>query len=95
MVPFPPGGTTDVVGHLVASALLRGIGQAGHRRQSRPGGGVIGADNVAKSPPDGYTLMVFHIGMVYGPALYASLPYDVLKDFSPSASSASRRVPSW
>ncbi|MEP9376019.1 tripartite tricarboxylate transporter substrate binding protein [Aquabacter sp. CN5-332] len=83
VVPFPPGGTTDVVGRLVASALSEELGKPVIVDNRGGAGGVIGADNVAKSPPDGYTLMVFHIGMVYGPALYASLPYDVLKDFSP------------
>ena len=46
-------------------------------------GGVLGADLVAKAAPDGQTLLVFHSGLAYEPALYKQLPYDVEKDFTP------------
>jgi tripartite-type tricarboxylate transporter receptor subunit TctC len=46
-------------------------------------GGTIGADAVAKASPDGYTLLLFHIGLIYGSALYKALPYDVVEDFAP------------
>jgi len=83
VVPFPPGGTTDVIARLVAPALAKELGQQFVIDNRGGAGGTIGADIVAKAPADGYTLLLFHIGMVYGPALYKTLPYDVVKDFAP------------
>jgi len=84
VVPFTPGGTTDILGRLVAQKLSESIG-----RQvivdNRPGaGGTIGSDIVAKSPADGYTLIMGHIGTFgVNPTLYPKLPYDAVKDFQP------------
>ncbi len=84
VVPFTPGGTTDILGRLVAQKLSEAFG-----RQvivdNRPGaGGTIGSDIVAKSPPDGYTLIMGHIGTFgVNPTLYPKLPYDAVKDFQP------------
>jgi len=84
VVPFTPGGTTDILGRLVAQKLSESIG-----RQvivdNRPGaGGTIGSDIVAKSPADGYTLIMGHIGTFgVNPTLYPKLSYDAVKDFQP------------
>jgi tripartite-type tricarboxylate transporter receptor subunit TctC len=83
VVPFLAGGTTDIVGRLVAQELSKaGINAV---VENRPGaGGNIGAEQVAKSPADGYTLFVGTVG-THGinASLYAKLPYDPIKDFAP------------
>ena len=83
IVPFPPGGTTDVVARIMAANLSKELGQQFIIDNRGGAGGSIGADMAAKSPADGYTLLLFHLGMVFGPALYGSLPYDVVNDFAP------------
>ena len=83
IVPFPPGGTTDVVARIIAASLSKELGQQFVIDNRGGAGGTIGADMAAKSPPDGYALLLFHLGMVFGPALYGSLPYDVTNDFAP------------
>jgi tripartite-type tricarboxylate transporter receptor subunit TctC len=83
IVPFLAGGTTDIVGRLVAQELTKaGINAV---VENRPGaGGNIGAEQAAKSQPDGYTLFVGTVG-THGinSSLYAKLPYDPIKDFAP------------
>jgi tripartite-type tricarboxylate transporter receptor subunit TctC len=84
VVPFTPGGSTDIIGRVVAQKL----GEAWGTQvivDNRPGaGGNIGVEIVAKSPPDGYTLLVGHIGtMAVNPSLYPKLAYDPLRDFVP------------
>jgi tripartite-type tricarboxylate transporter receptor subunit TctC len=83
IVPFPPGGTTDVVARIVTATLSRDMGQQFVIDNRGGAGGTIGADLTAKSPPDGYTLLLYHLGMVFSPSLYHSLPFDVVKDFAP------------
>jgi tripartite-type tricarboxylate transporter receptor subunit TctC len=82
-VPFPPAGATDVVGRIVAQKLSERLGQS-VVVENRPGaGGSIGSDLVAKSAPDGYTiLMATSSTHSIGPVLQ-KLPYDPLKDFAP------------
>ena len=84
VLPFPPGGGTDVVGRLLAQKLSQSLGQQ-VIVDNRPGaGGRIGTDLVAKSPPDGYTLMLGTSSVMgTGPALYKKLPFDMPKDFAP------------
>lgn len=84
IVPFAPGGSTDIVARLIA----RGLGEAWRQQvlvENRPGaGGTIGVDHVAKSPPDGHALIFGHVGTFgFGPSLYSKLPYDAVKDFAP------------
>jgi tripartite-type tricarboxylate transporter receptor subunit TctC len=82
VIPWPPGGSNDVVGRLVMQKLSESMGQQ-FVIDNRPGAaGSIGADVVAKAPPDGYTLMVHSTTHVGNGTLYKNLPYDVLKDFS-------------
>ena len=83
VIPWPPGGSNDVVGRIVMQKVGESLGQQ-FVIDNRPGAsGVIGAEPVAKSPPDGYTIMVHsttHLGNAH---LYKKLPYDTLKDFAP------------
>lgn len=84
VVPFTPGGTTDILGRLVAQKLTESLGRQ-VLVDNRPGaGGTIGVEIVAKSPADGYTLVMGHIGTFgVNPTLYPKLPYDAVKDFQP------------
>ena len=83
LVPFPPAGATDIVGRIVAQKLGERLGQS-VVVENRPGaGGSIGSDLVAKSAPDGYTLLMATSSThSIGPALQ-KLPYDPIKDFAP------------
>jgi tripartite-type tricarboxylate transporter receptor subunit TctC len=84
VVPITPGGTTDLLARAVAPELSRAFGQA-FVVENKPGaGGNVGADLVAKSPGDGYTLLMGTVG-THGinRALYPKLPYDPFKDFAP------------
>jgi len=81
VVPFTAGSGTDIVGRTVGEAMSRGLGQP-IIIENRPGaGGTLGAAQVSKSAPDGYTLLVHSAGHVANPAIYTNLPYDTLKDF--------------
>ncbi|MEQ1775309.1 MAG: tripartite tricarboxylate transporter substrate binding protein [Burkholderiales bacterium] len=83
IIPWPTGGLTDVAGRLYFQKLSQTLGQP-FVIDNRPGAsGAIGADLVAKLPPDGYTLMVHSTTHVANPHLMAKLPYDTLRDFTP------------
>ena len=83
IVGFPPGGGTDVVARVISAKLQEWGGQA-VTVENRPGAtGTIGADVVAKSPADGYTLLMGHVNSTgLAPNLFAKLPYDPIKDFA-------------
>ncbi|HYK14644.1 MAG TPA: tripartite tricarboxylate transporter substrate-binding protein, partial [Burkholderiales bacterium] len=83
IVPFSPGGATDVPARILAQRLSEAFG---HQIviDNRPGaGGVLGADAVAKAPPDGYTLLLTATTHVISASLYKKLPYDAIRDFAP------------
>jgi tripartite-type tricarboxylate transporter receptor subunit TctC len=84
VVPFPPGGPLDAVGRAIAQKLAEAWGQ-NVVVENKPGaGGNIGADFVAKSPPDGYTIVMGALSThAVNPSLYAQMPYDARKDFAP------------
>ncbi|SSW67073.1 Bug family tripartite tricarboxylate transporter substrate binding protein [Achromobacter agilis] len=84
IVPFPPGGTSDVVGRIFAEALARQIGQAVVVENRGGAGGTVGTRAVASAPADGYTLLL-GTSSTNGTnsAVYKSLPYDAVKDFTP------------
>ena len=84
IVPFAPGGSSDLLGRIVAIKLTESLGQSFVVENRSGAGGVIGSDLVAKSAPDGYTLVVSAIAShVIAPALAASkFPFDPVKDFS-------------
>ncbi|HYD58173.1 MAG TPA: tripartite tricarboxylate transporter substrate binding protein [Burkholderiales bacterium] len=82
VVPFPPGGPTDVVGRMMASGLQAAWGQP-VIVENKPGAGtVIGTDAVAKSAPDGHTIGMVITAHFINPALRSSMPYDTLKDLA-------------
>lgn len=82
VIPWPPGGSNDVVGRIVAQKLSEALGQQ-FIIDNRPGAaGSIGSDVVAKAPADGYTLMVHSTTHVGNAHVYKKLPYDTLKDFA-------------
>jgi len=84
VVPFPAGGTTDILARAAAQKLSETLGQQ-VIVDNRPGaGGNIGAELVAKAPADGYTLLMGTVGThAINPSLYAKMPYDHVKDFAP------------
>jgi tripartite-type tricarboxylate transporter receptor subunit TctC len=82
IIPWPPGGSNDVVGRLVMQKLAQSLGQQFVVDNRAGAAGSIGAELVAKAPPDGYTLMVHSTTHVGNGTLYKNLPYDVVKDFS-------------
>ncbi|MXP65051.1 tripartite tricarboxylate transporter substrate binding protein [Roseomonas sp. M0104] len=86
VVPFPPGAANDTLGRAIADQLSPRLGQPVVVENRAGAGGAVGAENVARSAPDGYTLLLGHIGtLAVNPAIYPNLPYDVLKDFAPVA----------
>jgi tripartite-type tricarboxylate transporter receptor subunit TctC len=84
VVPFAPGGTTDIVARLIAAKMGPALGQS-VVIDNRPGAnGIVGSEVVAKAAPDGYTLMMGYLGnLAMNPALYAKLPYDPIRDYVP------------
>ena len=92
VVPFTPGGSTDILARALAPKLAVALGQT-VLIDNKPGaGGSLGAAEVAKAEPDGNTLLMGHIGtLAVNPAMYPKLPYDPVKSFAPVAGVA--RVP--
>lgn len=83
VVPYPPGGPTDIVARVVAQKLQEQMGQS-FFIENRPGAGAnIGAEAVARSPADGYTLVVATTAHAINPSLFAKLSYSITKDFAP------------
>lgn len=83
VVPWPPGGVADYLGRAVAEKLTQGLGQP-FIIENRPGAGTnIGSEVVAKSPPDGYTLLIASSNNAVNMSLYKDLGYDAAKDFEP------------
>ena len=83
VVPFAPAGPTDVMARLIAQKLSEALGQQFYVENHAGAGGNLGMTLVAKSPPDGYTILVASSSYVVNPSLYAKNPYDPYKDFSP------------
>jgi tripartite-type tricarboxylate transporter receptor subunit TctC len=93
VVPFPAGGPTDIVARPVAQMLGESLKQPVVIENRGGAGGSIAAEGVAKSPPDGYTLIMATVGThAINAALYRKLPYDPVKDFTPIALVASAPV---
>jgi len=83
VVPFTAGGPTDTVGRLLAVPMSKALNTTVIIENVGGAGGTIGANRVAKSSPDGYTIFLHHIGQSTAPALYRKLPYDPINDFEP------------
>ena len=85
IVPFPPGGSTNIVARIIGQKLNESLGQAVIVDNRGGGNTIIGTDALAKSAPDGYTLLFATSTVAIQPHLIANLPYDVFKDFAPVA----------
>ena len=83
IVPFAAGGAVDVLARLIAGKLSDQLGQPVIVENRAGAGGTLAADQVAKSPPDGYTILQNTNGAAIAPALYISLPFDAVHDFAP------------
>ena len=83
VVPFPPGGGTDLVVRALAAGMATELNQSFIIENKAGAGTVIGTDFVAKSPPDGYTLLVGTFAFAVNPSLLAKLPFDTNKAFDP------------
>ena len=83
VVPYTPGGGVDFIGHVLGQRIAPVIGQNLFLDNRGGAGGVIGTDAVAKSPPDGYTILLTSSAHASLPVIYKSLPYDPVKDFTP------------
>ena len=83
IVPFAAAGPTDVIGRIIAQKLSEDLGQQFYVENVPGGGGNTGTAQAAKSPADGYTILVVSTGFIINPSLYAKIPYDPFKDFSP------------
>ncbi|MEI2417409.1 tripartite tricarboxylate transporter substrate binding protein [Orrella sp. JC864] len=83
VVPFPPGGTTDVLARALGEKLAAELGQAVVVENKPGAGATIGADQVARARPDGHTLLVGAVHHTIAPSVYQSLPYDFQKDLAP------------
>src|SRR5437764_2313800 len=85
IVPYPPGGSVDVLGRVVAQRMQENWGRT-VIVENRPGAGtMIGTAAAAKADPDGYTVVIVVGAHAMNPALHASMPYEAIKDFAPSA----------
>ena len=83
VVPFAAGGPTDTVTRLIAQAMTKSLGQTVIVENVGGAGGTIGVEKVAKAKPDGYTLLLMHIGISTAPSLYRNLRFDPQKELDP------------
>jgi tripartite-type tricarboxylate transporter receptor subunit TctC len=92
IVPYPPGGGTDIVGRLLGEKLSASLGQPIVIDNRGGAGGVLGTEVAAKAAPDGHTLLLVPTSHVINPSIYAKLPYDTVKDFAPITVVASASI---
>ena len=83
ILPFPPGGPTDILGRLISERLGAQLGQPVVTENRGGAGGNVGAEAAAKSPADGYTIVLVAPSLAISPTLYPKLNYDPVKDFAP------------
>ena len=83
VVPFAPGGPTDTVTRLIGQAMSKSLGQTIIVENAAGAGGTIGVEKVVRAKPDGYTLLLMHIGISTAPSLYRNLRFDPTKDLEP------------
>ena len=83
ILPFPPGGPTDILGRLISDRLGAQLGQPVVTENRGGAGGNVGAEAAAKSAPDGYTIVLVAPSLAISPTLYAKLNYDPVKDLAP------------
>jgi tripartite-type tricarboxylate transporter receptor subunit TctC len=82
IIPFPPGGPTDIMGRFTADTLTKTYGQQFVADNRAGAGGNIGMEVCAKSPPDGYTVCIMTVAQSIAPAIYRKLPFDPIRDFA-------------
>jgi tripartite-type tricarboxylate transporter receptor subunit TctC len=92
IVPYPPGGGTDVIGRVLSQNLQERLGQPVVIENRSGAGGTLGTALVAKATPDGYTLLLVPTSHVINPSIYAKLPYDTERDFAPITMVASAAI---
>ena len=92
IVPYPPGGGTDIVGRLLGEKLSASLKQPIVVDNRGGAGGVLGTEVAAKAAPDGYTLLLAPSSHVINPSIFAKLPYDTVKDFAPITMVASAAI---
>ena len=83
ILPFPPGGGTDILGRLIAERLSVSLGQPVVTENRGGAGGNVGAEAAARSAPDGYTIVLVAPSLAISPTLYSKINYDPVKDFAP------------
>ncbi len=83
VVPFAPGGNTDIIARVIAPRLAEALGQPVVIENRAGAGGVIGSELVARAPADGYTLLLVSAAHVINPAMVKKLPFDPIRDFQP------------
>ena len=83
VIPFPPGGSNDIVGRMIAQQLSERLGKQFVVDNRGGAGGTIGTEAVAKSPADGYALLIISVAYAFNTSMYAKLPYDPVKAFTP------------
>jgi tripartite-type tricarboxylate transporter receptor subunit TctC len=83
ILPFPPGGGTDILGRLIAERLSASLGQPVVTENRGGAGGNVGAEAAARSAPDGYTIVLVAPSLAISPTLYPKINYDPVKDFAP------------
>jgi len=83
ILPFPPGGGTDILGRILAERLTASLGQPVVIENRGGAGGNVGAEAAAKAPPDGYTIVLVAPSLAISPSLYTRLNYDAVKDLAP------------
>ncbi len=83
VVPFPPGGSADVLARTIGARLTESMGQPVVVENKPGAGGILGADTVAKAPADGHTMLFANTNIAINPTLYKSLPYDTASAFAP------------
>jgi tripartite-type tricarboxylate transporter receptor subunit TctC len=95
IAPVQPGGGVDLVARQIGERLQKALGQSVIVENQSGGGGVVGSQATARAAPDGYTLMVGYVGTHGTNPAVRKLPYDAVKDFTPSRWSAARPTCSW
>src|ERR1044071_2371252 len=83
ILPFPPGGGTDILGRLIAERLAANLGQPVVGDNRGGAGGTLGAEAAAHAAPDGYTLLLAAPTLAISPSLYTKLAYDPARDLAP------------
>ncbi|MGE5093847.1 MAG: tripartite tricarboxylate transporter substrate binding protein [Betaproteobacteria bacterium] len=83
ILPFPPGGGTDILGRIIAERMTADLGQPVVIENRGGAGGNVGAEAAARSAPDGYTIVIVAPSLAISPSLYSKLNYDPVRDFAP------------